>query len=197
MPTRPVKGGAHRAERRGAECILCVAMKNKRRHPLVDRHYGWKVDHGLAAKAGVDLATIEWLAPHIFILDLDDAGPPIYRLAGSEIQDFIGSNPRGKEFYGYWDIEARTMLERYFNVSAESHLAFRLSSIVMRSKSDAMEFETILIPVTDVDARKKCFIGISLALGDPSTKAKPPGHVQHLKSIAFVPGELPIGGHDG
>ena len=170
-------------------------MKNERNRLPVDRHNGWNAGHGLAAKAGVDLATLECLAPHIFILDLDDAGSPIYRLAGSEIQDFIGSNPRGKEFYSYWDIEARTMLERYFNVSAESRLAFRLSSIASRSKSDAVEFETILIPVTAVDARKKCFIGISLALGDPSTKAEPPGHVQHLKRIAFVPGDLPIGNH--
>jgi hypothetical protein len=162
-------------------------MKNKRSRSLADRRSGSTAAQHLAVKAGGDLAAIECLAPHIFILDLHEAGPPIYRLAGSEIQDFMGSDPRGKEFYGYWDLEARTRLERYFSVSAESHLAFRLSSTAAGSKTDAVEFETILIPVTAADIGKKCFIGISLALGGLATKAEP--HVQHLQRIAFVPGK--------
>src|ERR1700678_612012 len=91
---------------------------------------------------GADLAPIECLAPYTFILERDAAGPPIYGHSGSAIQAVIGSNPHGKGFFDYWDSDARRDLKLCFDVSAESHLAFRLFSIRPRSKNAALRVET-------------------------------------------------------
>jgi hypothetical protein len=127
--------------------------------------------------------------PYIFILERDETGLPIYGHAGCAIQDVMGSNSRGKVLYDYWNTEARKALESYFDVSAESDLAFRLFSIELRSKTLAVQAESTLIPVTPADARNSQFVGISLASGGWPAKAEPDNQLQHLQNIAFV--------HDG
>jgi hypothetical protein len=129
---------------------------------------------------------IECLAPHIFILEQNETGPPIYSHAGCAIRHTIGSDPRGKVFYDYWNAEARRSLEHYFDLSAAGHLAFRLFSLGQWAKNVAMEFETTLIPMTAADATKRQFVGLSLMSGDQPVKAKLNNQIQHLKNIAFL-----------
>jgi hypothetical protein len=145
-----------------------------------------------AADANTDMATIERLAPNIFVLDLIDAGPPIYRCAGSAIQYAIGSNPQGKGFYDRWDVESQMTLKPYFDWSAESHRPFRISSIGLRTNASPLQFETVLIPVLSDDVRKRCFIGISLTLGNPGVKAKTPSNEQRVQHISFLGEELAL-----
>src|SRR5579863_5225945 len=121
---------------------------------LPGHHGGLHASRELATKIGADLAAVESLAPHIFILERDETGPPIYDHAGCGVQLVIGSDPRGKTFYDYWSTEARAALESCFAIAAKRHLAFRLFSIGLQSKAPAMEVETTLIPVTAADAGK-------------------------------------------
>jgi hypothetical protein len=143
-----------------------------------------------AADAEADMATIEGLAPNVFVLDLTDAGPPIYRCAGSAIQYAIGSNPQGKGFYDRWDVESQMTLKPYFDRSAENHRPFRISSIGVRTNASALQFETVLIPVSSDDVRKRCFIGISLTLGNRGVQATLPSNEQRLQHISFLGEEL-------
>ena len=139
-----------------------------------------------ATKTGSGLTAIEYLAPHIFILERNETGPPIYSHAGCAIRHTIGSDPRGKVFYDYWNAEARGALERCFDLSAADHLAFRLFSLGQWAKNVAMEFETTLVPVTVADAIKKQFVGLSLMSGDRPVRAKLNSQIQHLKNVAFL-----------
>jgi hypothetical protein len=139
-------------------------------------------------KMGSGLMAIERLAPHIFILERNETGPPIYSHAGCAIRHTIGADPRGKVFYDYWNAEARGSLERCFDLSAAGHLAFRLFSSGQWAKNVAMEFETTLVPVTVADAIKRQFVGLSLMSGDQPVKAKLNSQIQHLKDIAFLYG---------
>jgi hypothetical protein len=134
------------------------------------------------------LMAIERLAPHMFILERNETGPPIYSHVGCAIRHIIGSDPRGKVFYDYWDAEAREALESCFDLSAAGHLAFRLFSLGRWAQNVAMEFETTLVPVTMADAIKRRFVGLSLMTGDRPVKAKTNSQIQHLKNIAFLCG---------
>jgi len=139
-----------------------------------------------ATKMRSGLMAIECLAPHIFILEQNETGPPIYSHAGCAIRHTIGSDPRGKVFYDYWNAEARGSLERYFDLSAAGHLAFRLFSLGQWAKNVAMEFETTLVPMTVADTTKRQFVGLSLMSGDQPIKAELNSQIQHLKNIAFL-----------
>jgi hypothetical protein len=164
-----------------SENIGGAAMKHERSRQIADCR---GPDDGAGTAAGLDLSP--WLAPHIFILEIAGLGPPVYRLAGSAIQDFVSANPRGEEFYRYWDADAKPVLASYFERSAECGLAFRLSSTGLTSKTGAAEFESVIIPVRDCDARKRRFIGISLAAAERPAGTRPQGGLQHLRHIAFV-----------
>jgi hypothetical protein len=143
-----------------------------------------------AADADIDTTTIECLAPHIFVLDLMDAGPPIYRCAGSAIQYAIGSDPQGKGYYDCWDVQSRMTLKPYFDMSAKIHRPFRVFSIGLPTNANASKFETVLIPVMSEDVRKRCFIGISLTLDNRRVKARPPRNEQRLQHVSFLGEEL-------
>ena len=133
-----------------------------------------------------DLTAIECLAPHIFILERDETGPPIYSHVGCAIRHIIGSDPRGKVFYDYWNAEACGALEHCFDLSAAGHLAFRLFSLGQWAKNVAMEFETTLVPVSVTDTIKRQFVGLSLMSGDGPEKTKLNSQKQYLKNIAFL-----------
>jgi hypothetical protein len=98
----------------------------------------------------------------------------------------INSNRRGKVFYDYWNTRPRATLEACFNFSAEIHLAFRLFSIRLWSKTLAVVVETTLILITTAGARKS---PISLVRSGRPAKAEPDNQLQHLQNMAFL--------HDG
>jgi hypothetical protein len=138
--------------------------------------------------ANPDLASIERLAPHIFVLECEAGGPPLYRCAGSAIQDALGFDPRGRAFYENWDDGARLGLQPYFDRSAECHWAIRLSSVCQDSDphpdTSALLVETVLIPVLSDDPDKSCFIGISLMHGND--EAEPRAGLQHLRQVSYL-----------
>jgi hypothetical protein len=142
--------------------------------------------------ADPDMATIERLAPHIFVLECEAGGPPLYRCAGSAIQDVLGFNPQGRAFYENWDAAARLGLQPYFDRSAECHWAIRVSSIGQDSDQDAdkgatasaLQVETVLIPVLSDDPRKSCLIGVSLMHGNG--EAEPRAGLQHLRQVSYL-----------
>ena len=177
------------SEAGGLETEIRIAMKHEHRF-LLDCPSESTAGSNRGADADTGMATIERLAPNIFVLDLMDTGSPTYRCAGSAIQHAIGSNPQGKGFYDHWDVESQMTLKPYFDRSAESHRPFRISSIGLRTNACALQFETVLVPVLSDDLRKRCFIGISLTLGNRGGKNGPPSNEQRLQHISFLDEEL-------
>jgi hypothetical protein len=133
-----------------------------------------------------DTATIERLAPHIFVLECQAGGPPIYRCAGRAIQAALGFDPCGEGFYQDWNVEAPAILQPYFDRSAQCHWAFRLSSFGPGPDARQHHFETVLIPVLSDDPGKSCFIGISLMQRDSRPETGPQGTGQQLEQVSYL-----------
>jgi hypothetical protein len=135
--------------------------------------------------AGVSV--LEYFAPYIFVLRMSDTASPICELTGSTIQHFLGSDPKGKEYYSYWATASHPILRSYFDASSKSGEIFVLCSTGSRSKSKAIEFRALFLPVKEQDSRNTRFIGLSLASDGHATPTRSNSDVQQLQYIAFAP----------
>jgi hypothetical protein len=118
---------------------------------------------------------------------MTDSGSPICELTGSTIQHFLGSDPKGKEYYSYWATASRPILRSYFDAASKSGEIFFLCSTGSQSKSKAIKFRALFLPIKEQDSRNTRFIGLSLASDSHAMPARSNSDVQQLQYIAFAP----------
>lgn len=167
-------------------------MKHNFSFLLVGYWSGLRTGRELSNGTDLDKRIIDCLAPNIFILEIINSGEAIYRIAGHSIRSQIGHNPQGRNFFDYWDCRNRKTLKTFFETAIARDQPLCLSSVGPISKTEAIELETVLVPVTILSAQKKNFIGTSFVLGQPGT-VKLLSDVQHLQRIGFVENELRSG----
>jgi hypothetical protein len=142
---------------------------------------------GAPQEAETDVDSLWALAPHLFVLDMNE-GQPVYRLAGSAVQCAFGADPHGRSYYENWSRDAHPALQSFFHAATESCCAFHVFSDGLWSWGAYARYETVLIPVAIAALRKNLFIGVNLLL-DGDADSKRPAMLQHLRCIAFL--------HDG
>lgn len=165
-------------------------MKHKNSHLLIGYWGGLSAAQHLPKADMFDDAVINCLAPHLFILDVDDANT-IYRLAGSAMEGALGHCLRGTNFLDHWALPDRALVKDFLTLAIRSH---RPLCLLSSCGADRIAFETVLIPVALADAREKRIIGIGMALDD--APPAPGRRIQHLMHIGFVHDELAVRARD-
>lgn len=135
-----------------------------------------------------DRAFLRAVAPHAFVLSIDLDGTPIYRLAGREVRRVVGFDPRGKSFYELWDTEACEQLSSFFSASRDDARPFHLSSVGLLSRTEAVEFETVMIPISSEGWDRPQVIGFHLAR---EGSARLGTVLRRLQNVAYVSSDRP------
>jgi hypothetical protein len=134
-------------------------------------------------------ASLEQLAPRIFVLEMNDDGLPIYRLAGRAVRNLFGADLTGKTFYSHWSDDSHKLLQAYFDASAASHRPFCLFSQRLKGTSAPDQLQTLFFPIRAEDGYGSQFIGVSLVPAHRIVPTGPPADVQQLQHIAFLPND--------
>lgn len=174
---------AHRLE----DGISGRGMKHRHSHLLVGYWGGLHAAREPREALALDDAIINSLVPHLFILDMEEGSEARYQLAGTAIERAFGLRLQGTNFLDLWAKPDRDLVKDFSALAVSSHRPLCLLSLC---NSEKIEFETVLVPVTMADARRKRIIGISVPLGDEPPAPPPRRRVQHLTHIGFVHDEL-------
>lgn len=162
-------------------------MKHRHSHLLVGYWGGLHAAKEPREEIALDDAIINTLVPHLFILDIEEGADARYRLAGSAIERVFGLRLQGTSFLDHWAKPDRDLVKDFSAMAVRSHRPLCLLSFCNAEK---IEFETVLVPVTIADVRRKRIIGVSMALGDEPPAPPARRRVQHLTHIGFVHDEL-------
>ncbi|MDB5734235.1 MAG: hypothetical protein JWP16_1888 [Alphaproteobacteria bacterium] len=158
-------------------------MKHRHSHLLIGYWGGLHAAGQRPEEGAFDEAIISSLAPHLFILEMEQGANARYRLAGSAIEHAFGLHLQGTDFLDHWAESDRDLVKDFSVLAVHSRRPLCLLSFCDYEK---IEFETVLVPVTAADVRRKRIIGVSMALGDEPPKPAPRRRIQHLTHIGFA-----------
>jgi hypothetical protein len=143
-------------------------MKHKNSHLLVGYWSRLRKGREVPDQTDIDPRAIKRLLSYTFILDYEDPGRPVYRLAGTGLCERFGFELKGTSFLGHWESQSTTSLVSLLRQAMKSRQPVCLSSIAATVDGGMVELETILTPVSMNGGEPNRFFGMVQMLSDPS-----------------------------
>jgi hypothetical protein len=135
-------------------------------------------------------------AIQVFILDVENPGRPIYRLAGTALCERFGFELRGTGFLAHWDAQSSLALAAVLRQSLQLRQPVCLTSVASSAECGMVEIETVLCPVSFNGGEPTRFMGMIQILGDQTQLAGKPIAFQRLAASQLVQEDEPLPSYD-
>lgn len=108
-----------------------------------------EIDGALPAKTGLDFGRMARAVPHFALVAVTMSTSCVYRLAGEALQERIGFNPVGRDYYEFVPEERRAAAARAMEMVVRMKCGFR--ALVRQSYEDGTTrtIETLGLPLAD------------------------------------------------
>ena len=116
-------------------------------------------------QSDIDLRAISKVLSRVFILEASIPSQPTYRLAGTQLCAWYGSELKGKSFLSHWDPNASETLAWLLHRGMRLHLPLCIHSLCSSSSDHTVAFETTLAPIGAGSSEPTRFIGLAQTLG--------------------------------
>lgn len=128
----------------------------------------------LPSKTGIDLARFARAVPHFALVAVTFSGGCVYRLAGEALQERIGFNPTGRNYYDFVPPERRASAARAMEMVVRRPCGFRALIEQVYEDGAMRTMETLGLPLVDREPGVDGFILFAdQALPDPATYLAP------------------------
>jgi hypothetical protein len=161
-------------------------MKHKNSHLLVGYWSRLRAGHGVPDQTDIDPRAIKRLLPYVFILDAENPGRPIYRLAGTAICDRFGFELKGTGFLAHWEAQSSLALGSLLRQALELNQPVCLTSIGATADCGMVELETVLLPIKFGEDGPTRFLGMIQILSDISQLHGRPIAFQRLAASQLI-----------
>lgn len=143
-------------------------MKHKNSHLLVGYWSRLRAGRTVPDQADIDPRAIKRLLSYTFILDCENPGRPIYRLAGTALCERFGFELKGTGFLAHWESRSSLSLASLLRQALKACQPVCLSSIAATAENGMVELETILTPISFNGGEPTRFFGMVQMLSDPT-----------------------------
>jgi hypothetical protein len=143
-------------------------MKHKNSHLLVGYWSRLRAGRDVPDQTDIDPRAISRLLSYTFILDCENPGRPVYRLAGTALCERFGFELKGTGFLAHWESRSSLSLASLLRQALKTHQPLCLSSIAATADNGMVELETILTPVSFNGGEANRFFGLVQMLSDPT-----------------------------
>lgn len=129
---------------------------------------------GLPSKTGLDMSRLVKAIPHFALVAVTFAGPCVYRLAGEALQERIGFNPIGRNYYDFVPEARRESAARAMEMAVRRPCGFRALVQQVYDDGATRTTETLGLPLADREPGIDGFILFAdQALPDPTAYQAP------------------------
>ena len=143
-------------------------MKHKNSHLLVGYWSRLRKGREVPDQTDIDPRAIKRFLSYTFILDYENPGRPVYRLAGTGLCERFGFELKGTSFLGHWESQSTASLVSLLRQAMKSRQPVCLSSIAATVDGGMVELETVLTPVSMNGGEPNRFFGMVQMLSDPT-----------------------------
>jgi hypothetical protein len=143
-------------------------MKHKNSHLLVGYWSRLRKGRDVPDQTDIDPRAIKRLLSYTFILDCENPGRPIYRLAGTALCERFGFELKGTSFLAHWESQSGMSLASLLREALKTSQCVCLSSVAATADNGMVELETILTPVSFNGGEPTRFFGMVQMLSDPT-----------------------------
>ena len=143
-------------------------MKHKNSHLLVGYWSRLRKGRDVPDQTDIDPRAIKRLLSYTFILDYENPGRPVYRLAGTGLCERFGFELKGTSFLGHWESQSTASLVSLLRQAMKARQPVCLSSIAATADGGMVELETVLTPVSMNGSEPNRFFGMVQMLSDPT-----------------------------
>ncbi|MBS0472634.1 MAG: PAS domain-containing protein [Proteobacteria bacterium] len=171
-------------------------MKHKNSHLLVGYWSRLRKGRAVPDQTDIDPRAIKRMLSQVFILDVENPGRPIYRLAGTSLCERFGFELRGTGFLAHWDAQSSLALTSLMRQAIKLNQPVCLSSIGSAADGGLVELETVLCPVSFNGGEPTRFIGLIQILSDQTLLAGRPIAFQRLAGSQLVQEDEPLPSYD-
>lgn len=116
----------------------------------------------------IDPRAIKRLLSYTSILDCENPGRPVYRLAGTALCERFGFELKGTGFLAHWEAQSGLSLSTLLRQALKLRQPVCISSVAATADSGMVELETILPPVSFNGGEPTRFFGLVQMLSDPT-----------------------------
>lgn len=143
-------------------------MKHKNSHLLVGYWSRLRKGRDVPDQTDIDPRAIKRLLSYTFILDCENPGRPIYRLAGTALCERFGFELKGTGFLAHWEAQSGLSLSPLLRQALKLRQPVCISSVAATADNGMVELETILTPVSFNGDEPTRFFGLVQMLSDPT-----------------------------
>jgi hypothetical protein len=143
-------------------------MKHKNSHLLVGYWSRLRKGRDVPDQTDIDPRAIKRLLSYTFILDCENPGRPVYRLAGTALCERFGFELKGTGFLAHWEAQSGLSLSTLLRQALKLRQPVCISSVAATADSGMVELETILTPVSFNGGEPTRFFGLVQMLSDPT-----------------------------
>src|ERR1700761_855404 len=171
-------------------------MKHKNSHLLVGDWSRLRRGRAIPDQADIDPRAIKRMLSYTFILDCDNPGRPIYRLAGTALCERFGFELKGTSFLAHWESQSGLALSSLLRQALKARQPVCLSSIAATADNGMVELETILTPVSFNGGEPTRFFGMVQMLSDPTPLLGRSIAYERLVGSQLIQEDEPLSGYD-
>ncbi|HVV28615.1 MAG TPA: PAS domain-containing protein [Rhizomicrobium sp.] len=171
-------------------------MKHRNSHLLVGYWSRLRRGRDVPDQTDIDPRAIKRLLSYTFILDCENPGRPVYRLAGTALCERFGFELKGTSFLAHWESRSALSLAPLLAQSLKTGQPLCLTAVAITPDNGAVELETVLTPVAFNGGQPVRFFGMVQVLGDVSPLL---GHViayERLVGSEFILEDAPLPAYD-
>ena len=143
-------------------------MKHKNSHLLVGYWSRLRKGREVPDQTDIDPRAIKRLLSYTFILDCENPGRPVYRLAGTALCERFGFELKGTGFLAHWEAQSGLSLSPLLRQALKLRQPVCISSVAATADNGMVELETILTPVSFNGGEPTRFFGMVQMLSDPT-----------------------------
>jgi hypothetical protein len=171
-------------------------MKHKNSHLLVGYWSRLRKGREVPDQTDIDPRAIKRLLSYTFILDYENPGRPLYRLAGTGLCERFGFELKGTSFLGHWESQSTASLVSLLRQAMKARQPVCLSSIAATVDGAMVELETILTPVSMNGSEPNRFFGMVQMLSDPTPLLGRSIAYERLVASQLIQEDEPFAEHD-
>jgi hypothetical protein len=168
-------------------------MKHKNSHLLVGYWSRLRAGRDVPDQTDIDPRAIKRLLPFVFILDAENPGRPIYRLAGTAMCERFGFELKGTGFFAHWEAQSSLALGSLLQQALSLKQPVCLTSIGATADCGMVELETILLPIKFGDTGPTRFLGMIQVMSDVTQLHGRPIAFQRLAASQIIREDDPRG----
>jgi hypothetical protein len=143
-------------------------MKHKNSHLLVGYWSRLRQGREVPDQTDIDPRQLKRILAYTFILDCENYGRPVYRLAGTGLCERFGFELKGTGFLAHWESQSGTALASLLRQALKLRQPVSLSSIAVTADNGMVELETTLTPVSFNGGEPRRFFGLVQLMSDPA-----------------------------